>query len=357
MKLLYKYLFFLIIIFSFFACVEPKKELKNYNFTNFGFYITNEGNFTYGNASLSFVDLENDTIYNNVFYDVNNYPLGDVAQSITVFNDKVFIVINNSGKIFVINKNTAKYIATIKNLTSPRHITFISENKAYISDLYSNFITIINPQNYEIIGTINTGCSTEKMILLEKYIYSLNWNLGNKILKINTLTDELEDSIILNFQPNSLVVDKNSFLWVLTDGGINSDTSLNYIPKLVKININSFEIEKTYSFENKSLAPTNLCINNSKDTLFFLKSSWNNNVTNGGVYKMSINDETLPKTAFIKENTNLFYAITVSKNNQIIVSDAIDFSQPGDVFVYNSLGILKKTYKAGIIPGNFCFIN
>lgn len=357
MKIQFKSIILFLILSIFYSCTKPKIESKKYNFSDFGFYITNEGNFTYGNASLSFVDLVKDTIYNNVFYDVNNYPLGDVAQSITVFGDKVFIVINNSGKIYVIDKKTAKYLATIKNLTSPRYITIISDSKAYISDLYSNFITIVNPQNYEILGMINSGASTEKMLFFDNYIYALNWNLGNKVLKINTLTDRVEDSLLINFQPNSLVIDKKFFLWVLTDGGINSDTSQNYIPKLCKINLSSFEIEKTYLFENKSLAPSNLCINQSKDTLFFLSSSWNGNISNGGVYQMQINSETLPKEVFIKENSNLFYSMTVSSKNQIIISDAIDFTQAGNIFIYNGLGILQKTYKAGIIPGNFCFIN
>ena len=46
-----------------------------------------------------------------------------------------------------------------------------------------------------------------------------SWSYDNKILVINTLTDELEDSVEVLKQPRKIVVDKNEKLWVLCDGG------------------------------------------------------------------------------------------------------------------------------------------
>ena len=47
-----------------------------------GLFITNEGNFQYGNATLSFYDTQTRKIDNEVFFRANDQKLGDVAQSL-----------------------------------------------------------------------------------------------------------------------------------------------------------------------------------------------------------------------------------------------------------------------------------
>ena len=65
-------------------------------------FVVNQGNFMYGNASLSFYDPESQSFENEIFIRSNGVNLGDVAHSMTIHNGKGYLVVNNSGIIFII---------------------------------------------------------------------------------------------------------------------------------------------------------------------------------------------------------------------------------------------------------------
>ena len=188
--------------------------VEDFNATGAGLFITNEGNFQYGNATLSYYDPATKQVQNEIFFRANGMKLGDVAQSMTIYDNKGWVVVNNSHVIFAIDLNTFKEVGRIENLTSPRYIHFLSDEKAYVTQLWDNRIFIINPKKYEITGyiqvpdmTMESG-STEQMVQYGKYVYCNCWSYQNRIIKIDTETDQVVDELKVGIQPTSLVMDK-----------------------------------------------------------------------------------------------------------------------------------------------------
>lgn len=130
-RILLSVLFIVFCLTAFIGCMKwDYGEMEDFSATGDGLFITNEGNFQYGNATLSYYDPETKTVENEVFYRANAMKLGDVAQSMTIRNDVGWVVVNNSHVIFAIDINTFKEVGRITGLTSPRYIHFISDEKS-----------------------------------------------------------------------------------------------------------------------------------------------------------------------------------------------------------------------------------
>ena len=317
-----------------------------------GLFITCEGNFQYGNASLSYYDPSKKVVENDIFNRANAMKLGDVAQSMVIRGDVGWVVVNNSHVLFAIDINTFKERGRITNLTSPRYIHFLSDEKAYVTQLWDNRIFIVNPKRYEIIGhidcpnmTMESG-STEQMVQYGKYVYVNCWSYQNRILKIDTETDSVVDELVVGIQPAALVLDKNNKLWTITDGGYEGSPYGYEPPSLYRIDAETFTIERVYQFalgDNTG----ELQLNRAGDMLYWL---------NDDVWAMSVDDESVPIRPFLPNRGTIYYGLTVSPDNgDVYVADAIDYQQPGKIYRYSSDGTLIDEFYVGIIPGAFCW--
>lgn len=340
MKNYLTYILFLLIIFS---CKKKTDEPIPVSTNNSGFFVVNEGNYTWGNSSLSFFNEKNNQFHQDIFYEANAVPLGDVAYSMTIHNNKSYIVVNNSGIIYIVNLSDMKYIGKITGLGSPRQMLIVNDTLAYVSDLYDTRITKINLQNNSIIGYVNIGHTSEKMLLLNGKIYITSWSYGNIVYSIDALTDNKLDSVIVGKQPNSIINDKNNNIWVLCDGCFAGSSYGQENATLWCLN--SFDLTeiKHYTFSDIQMSPISLCNNGVGDTLYFI---------NNNIYRMTINDTILPNTPLINSNSRNFYGLAInSLTNEIIVTDAKNYVANGEVLIYNVSGQLKKSFTTGVNPG------
>lgn len=314
-----------------------------FNLSQRGLFITCEGNFCYGNASLSFYIPSEKRVENEIFIRANAFNLGDVAQSMTLHEGKGYVVVNNSSVVYVINTDTFAVTGMITGLTSPRYIHFADNGKAYITDLYDPRVAVVDTRTNRIIGRIsmNGHKSTEQMVQYGSFLFTNCWSYDNKILIIDTEKDRLVDSITVGRQPTSLVLDKHNKLWTLTDGRYASDPAALY-----RIDAATRTIEQTYAFD-KGAHPSELALNGARDTLYFINES---------VWRMPVTDTFLPYTPFLTYNKTLYYGLTVDPvTSEVYVADAIDYVQPGVVYRFTAKGHPVDTLRVGITPGAFCF--
>lgn len=318
-----------------------------------GLFIINEGNFGYGNASISYYDPETKTVENEVFARANEMKLGDVAQSMTIHGDNAWIVVNNSHIVYAIDKNTYKEKGRIENMGSPRYIHFLNDEKAYVTQLYDNRIYIINPKTYSITGYITipdvseAQGTTDMMVQDGKYVYCNCWSYQNCILKIDTTTDQVVDKLTVGVQPTSLVIDNNNKMWTVTDGGWEGNPFGYEAPSLWRIDVASFKVETHWDFAMGSY-PSEMQIDGTGDNIFWLNGD--------KVYKMNVNDTEAPAEGFINGNGTYYYGLTINpKNGEIYVADAIDYVQNGQIKRFDALGSLLDSFYVGVIPGAFCW--
>jgi len=343
----------ILLLFVLFCCViaacseSDPGPVTNDNIPPFlngpGLYLLNEGNFTQGNGSLSFFSYDSTKLYNNVFSQVNGRALGDVPNSIKLFNGRAFIVVNNSGSIEVTDQGNMISENTITGLISPRNIAFTGNKKAYVSSLYSKSMAVVELTTMSVLGYIRIGQTSESISVVDDRAFVSNWASGNKIFIINTLTNTVTDSVVAGPEPESMVVDKNKKIWILCNGGYARDK----FAELIAMDPATYTVIKRLIFPDKTDSPMCLQIDGTGEVLYYLEK---------GVKKMNINDPGLPAIPFINESTHLFYKLAVNeKNGDIFVTDAVDYRNKGYLLHYNKDGVLLNTYTTEIIPGAMCF--
>ena len=302
-------------------------------------FITSEGNYGFGNAKVSYYNFSDGNVTADVFQPKNNRPLGDVCQSMAIANGKGYIVVNNSGKVEVVNTGTFASEATITGFTSPRCLLAVSAAKAYVSDLYANAVSIVDLNTNHITGSIPCSGWTEQMLQSGANVYVAGHTTG-KVYVINSLTDQLTDSIAVAKGAGSLAFDSAGKLWVLCGGETSSGTAGG----LYRISTAGNSVEQMWPVAATD-GPVRLQTNAEKDTLFYLDN---------GVFKMWTGAAALPGSAFIAQGSRNFYALGINPHSrQVYVGDAIDYTQAGKVYIYSSSGIQQSYFSAGTIPGSF----
>src|SRR5690554_937855 len=302
--------------------------------------VGNEGSYMGDNASLSLVGRDANTVSQNVYAAANDgADLGDILQSTYKFDDEIYIVLNNSGKIEVIDKTDFTSKRTLSGMNSPRYMLIESAEKAYVSDFLANGIHVVNPKGGTYSSLINTGFWVEHMIAHNNEIWCSAPNT-DKVYFLDRSTHLFTDSLTLSMGVSDMGMDSNNDFWIMSQGTWSEpyiDPALHHVDGATK------ELINTYAFPAGTGFGGNLVMSADKQNVLYL--------LNGKIYKMGISSTSLPSDPFIERSGSGFYTFSVNENTgEIAATDALDFSQAGKVYFYESNGQNIDNYSVGIAP-------
>lgn len=304
-----------------------------------GAFIVNEGNFMWSNATLDYLDMERDTLYSQVYQTVHTDGLGDVFQSMSLQGDTAWLVINNSGKVIAVDGTTLEKYAEIEGLTSPRYALPFGD-KVFVTDIYADQVSVIDVASQSVNTTLPMGGWTEKLVEVNNEIW-VAVKGANYLAVIDPVSASIVDSIQVNGGPTFFEKDQQGRIWLMCSGDGNSP------PALLVIDPDTKSVDKNFDFP-AAIAPSNLSINGVGDVLYY--------TYDGGVYRMSIQDNALPAQPLISLSTQALYGMEVDPYQEYIwIMDALSFAQPGKLIRYNSLGDSITSYTVGLIPNGMEF--
>jgi YVTN family beta-propeller protein len=318
-----------------------------------GVFICNEGAFGQGNGSISFLNSDSGTFSLDLYQAANNLPLGDVVQSIALYDNRAFIAVNNSQKMEVVSLQNFKRLATINGLSSPRY--FVGNgNKGFISDWISNKVYVINLNNYQIIDTINAGSGPEEMLIVNNKLFVCNsggFGDDSTITVVDINSNSVITTITTPINPSSIKLDKDGNIWALCKGSLGSDftpTPDDAAGALIQINTSNNVIEQQFTFAYNS-HPVKMQINKTKDELYFLDGEYG---YAGEIKKLSIYTATQSPATIVSSS---FYGLGIDPTTNEIYAGRGDFSGRAYVLRFTSNGTLIDSVLAGIAPNGFAF--
>lgn len=188
-------------------------------------YVGNQGNFSDANGSITLYNTDSAEVTPDAIPNLNS-----LVQNIFLQHDRGYIMANTSNRIDVVDLGTNTRISQIINVPSPRYMAFADDQKAYVSNLFSETVTVINLDDNCPEDTIGVGQNPEDIAIVagRAYVANHGFGAGTTLSVIDIATDNLLETIDVACDgPRTLEVDYDEELWVFCTGntGYNDDFS------------------------------------------------------------------------------------------------------------------------------------
>lgn len=177
----------------------PETYLQEYST---GAYVVNSGNmYNKIESSLTAIDYASSTATQKVFKAANGRSLGNTANDGIVYGNKIYLAVDQSNTIEVIDKTTKKSIKQIKTTdllgnaegVEPRHI-IADGGKVYFTT-YGGYVAAVDTISFALQKKWQVGSSPEGLVIGNGNLYVANSNYGaggGNISCINLSNDNVE---------------------------------------------------------------------------------------------------------------------------------------------------------------------
>ena len=190
-----------------------------------GAYVVNSGNmYSKIESSLTAIDYASSTATQNVFKAANGRSLGNTANDGIVYGNKIYLAVDQSNTIEVIDKKTKQSIKQIKTTellgnaegAEPRHI-IADGGKVYFTT-YGGYVAAVDTTSFALQKKWQVGSYPEGLVIGNGNLYVANSNYGTgggNISCINLSNDNVETKNIEGVNNPTSIYYASNVLYVL----------------------------------------------------------------------------------------------------------------------------------------------
>ena len=190
-----------------------------------GAYVVNSGNmYNKIESSLTAIDYATSTATQGVFKTANGRSLGNTANDGIVYGNKIYLAVDQSNTIEVIDKKTKKSIKQIETTkllgnaegAEPRHI-IADGGKVYFTT-YGGYVAAVDTTSFALQKKWKVGNYPEGLVFGNGNLYVANSNYGaggGNISCINLSNDNVETKNIEGVNNPTSIYYASNVLYVL----------------------------------------------------------------------------------------------------------------------------------------------
>lgn len=315
-------------------------------------FVVCEGNF---NANEGSIDaIVNGELKKDIFSAENNRPLGDIVQSMKIIDDQAFIVVNNSGKVEVVNANTFKSEGTCTGFSYPRYVENRNDDEIFVSNgngYGSDYVYVVNKLTLQKTDSVATGAGPNTMVIANGKLFVANsggYTTDKTITVIDTKSLKVEKTIMVGDNPMDMELDENGNVIVFCKGltNYNYDAEGNYLgdeivsnASFYSINASTLETSVIKSFDHQMASYGGNLIAYHNGTIYYVDDA---------VYSLSNGEST-------KIFEGSFYGISVDSKSGDIWVTATPYNSTHTAIQYDKNGKLIKNYSVTNQPNAVVF--
>jgi YVTN family beta-propeller protein len=323
-----------------------------------GAYILSEGSYNGNDTKLSFYNKINSTVTGDYFLQQNpsiTIGLGGLGNDIIQYGSKLYVVMDRSGLVTVLNAGNATFIKNISfkigNFNKEPRYAAAAKGKVYVT-AYDNTVSVIDTSLLTITKTIVVGNNPEGIAAFSNYLYvansgGLNYpNLDSTVSLIDLNTELEVRKIKVGLSPYKVEINAAGNVFVSAYGNYPTiPPSISFINGAA--NTSSVNLGSNFSYSNIRIS----------GDIAYLYNNYGGTGT-AKVYNSALN--TIVRNEFITDGTAIQtpYGINVDEQNgDVYITDAKDFISAGSVTCFGSNGVKKFSFSVspGVNPNKIIF--
>jgi hypothetical protein len=314
--------------------------------------ILNYGDYEGSKSTITAINKENLTVTNNFYESVNTVPLVSNVSHAFNYNDKIYILGNNTDELLWVDNGTFENTenAISNDIVKPRYGVG-SGNYLYIScwggDIWADeslsYIAKFNLSTKTVENKISLPGGPEGMAIAGNKLYAA-LNYKDSVAVIDLSSDELsyiETPAVSSY----FIKDENDNLYVsLVSTYIDSSdtTGLGYI------NTENDELETVYQMSGVTTSYVNVMAANADLSNIYVVTDGTNWGDPGSVAVFDVNTKQFEENKFLDSVEGIngvgFY------NNQVFVFISESVTANGSVKVYQPDGTFADEFETGKAP-------